>query len=182
MQIEIEDKRAINIVEKAVIALLRDRHSIRTGDKDDFIIENAATLLQKVQEQLSSMALFLASIAVLSLFVGGVGIMNIMLISVAQRTREIGIRKALGATYRHILIQFLIESLIIGAIGSTLGVASGFGITFLVATFMKLPVVLSLKATFWAVGVALLTNLFFGIWPAHRAALLDPIKALQDGT
>ena len=179
MQIQADDKEVVKNVEKAVSELLRTRHAIRSGKKDDFMILNSAAMLQKMDEQLRNLTLFLASIAALSLFVGGVGIMNIMLISVTQRTREIGIRKALGATYSNILLQFLIEALVISAVGSGLGVICGIGVTSLAESLMKLPDTLSINATICAVSTAMLIGLFFGLWPAHRAALLDPVEALR---
>lgn len=179
LQIEAENQEIVATVEKGVAELLRSKHAISSGQRDDFIIHNSAGMIQSSGEQLKRITLFLTGIAALSLFVGGVGIMNILLISVTQRTREIGIRKALGANYRDILTQFLIEALVISAVGAVLGVVSGLAVTCVVDVLLKLPVVFSLKAIIAAVGTAMAIGLLFGIWPAHRAALLDPVEALR---
>ena len=121
----------------------------------------------------------LAGIAAISLVVGGIGIMNIMLVSVTERTREIGIRKALGATYNNILLQFLIEAMVIGVVGGTLGVILGIGSSYAISYFAGWQTVISIPTIIIAVVFSVGIGLFFGIYPARKAALLDPIEALR---
>ena len=118
-------------------------------------------------------------IAAISLLVGGIGIMNIMLVSVTERTREIGIRKALGATYNNILLQFLIEAMVIGVVGGTLGVILGIGSSYAISYFAGWQTVISIPTIIIAVVFSVGIGLFFGIYPARKAALLDPIEALR---
>ena len=121
----------------------------------------------------------IAAIAGISLLVGGIGIMNIMLVSVTERTREIGIRKALGATYNNILLQFLIEAMVIGVVGGTLGVILGIGSSYAISYFAGWQTVISIPTIIIAVVFSVGIGLFFGIYPARKAALLDPIEALR---
>lgn len=120
--IQAENENVIDQVQGEVEQLLRQRHKIKAGDDDDFTVRNLAALMETMMETANTITLLLGCIAAISLLVGGIGIMNIMLVSVTERTREIGIRKALGATYKNILLQFLIEAMVIGVVGGTLGV------------------------------------------------------------
>jgi putative ABC transport system permease protein len=121
----------------------------------------------------------LGGIAAISLLVGGIGIMNIMLVTVTERTREIGIRKAIGARERHILVQFLIESVLISGLGGLLGMAAGVGVAALIPRFTPLKAVVEMTSAALAIGVAAGVGIFFGFYPAWRAARLDPIEALR---
>jgi putative ABC transport system permease protein len=159
--------------------ILRREHKIRPGQDADFNIRNAADLLETVNQTTQVFKLLLGGIAGLSLLVGGIGIMNIMLVSVTERTREIGIRRALGATRVAILIQFLVEALVLCVLGGALGITLGFVGTQIINRFGALGAVVSADAVALALAFSAGIGLFFGIWPAQRAARLDPIVALR---
>jgi putative ABC transport system permease protein len=159
--------------------IIRREHRIRPGEEADFNIRNSADLLETFNETNQTFTLLLAGIAGISLLVGGIGIMNIMLVSVTERTREIGVRKALGATKRAILYQFLIESLFLCILGGLLGVAAGIGGAELMTRLQEWDTVVSPAAVVMALAFSAGVGLFFGIWPAQRAAKLDPIVALR---
>ena len=159
--------------------VLRREHRIRPGEASDFSIRNQATLLSTFEETTRTFSFLLAGIAIVSLVVGGIGIMNIMLVSVTERTREIGVRKALGARRRDIMLQFLIEALVLciagGFIGLGLGVTAAFGMAKLAAW----NTVVAPQAAILAIGFSAFIGVFFGLWPARRAASLDPIVSLR---
>ena len=159
--------------------ILRREHKIRPGGENDFTIRNQRDILTTQQEATQVFTTLLASIAAVSLVVGGIGIMNIMLVSVTERTREIGVRKALGATRRDILLQFLIEALALCLVGGLLGIALGIGTAFALSRWMQWNTLVSPEAVIVAFGFSAVVGLFFGIWPARRAARLDPIIALR---
>ena len=160
--------------------LLRQRKNLpQDGSGDTFSVLNQAAILQTVTQTTQMLTLFLSAIAAISLFVGGIGIMNIMLVSVRERTREIGLRKALGAREGDIMLQFLFESLALSGVGGLLGLALGATIALLVSQSGVLQAQLSLDAALMALGFALAVGLFFGIAPARSAARLDPIVALR---
>ena len=177
--VQAENENVINDVQAEVEQVLRARHKIKDGDYDDFTISNMAAIMDTMMETANSITLLLGCIAAISLLVGGIGIMNIMLVSVTERTREIGIRKALGATYDNILLQFLIEAMVIGIVGGFLGVVLGVIASYGISSFAGWNTVIS----WWAIVVAVVFSvgigLFFGIYPARKAALLDPIDALR---
>ncbi|MDE0692126.1 MAG: ABC transporter permease [Gammaproteobacteria bacterium] len=159
--------------------VLRREHKIRPGEDNDFMIMNRRQFMEMAQASTEIFAFLLASIAGVSLLVGGIGIMNIMLVSVTERTREIGVRKALGATRFNILMQFVIEALTIGVLGGVLGIALGAGAAWALVEFAGWNVFISVDAVLLAVVFSVGVGLFFGIWPARRAAELDPIEALR---
>ena len=177
--VQAENENVINDVQAEVEQVLRTRHKIKDGDYDDFTISNMAAIMDTMMATANSITLLLGCIAAISLLVGGIGIMNIMLVSVTERTREIGIRKALGATYNNILLQFLIEAMVIGVVGGFLGVVIGVIASYGISTIAGWNTVIS----WWAIVVAVVFSvgigLFFGIYPARKAALLDPIDALR---
>jgi putative ABC transport system permease protein len=159
--------------------VLRREHKIRPGADNDFQIRNQQDILATQQQATQVFTTLLASIAAVSLLVGGIGIMNIMLVSVTERTREIGVRKALGATRRGIMLQFLIEALVLCLTGGVLGILVGAGAAIALSKIAQWNVLISPVSIVVAFGFSALTGLFFGIWPARRAASLDPIVALR---
>jgi putative ABC transport system permease protein len=159
--------------------LLRQRHRLRDDQDDDFTIRDPSETYRAQQEASRTLTALLAAIAAVSLLVGGIGIMNIMLISVTERTREIGLRMAVGARRRDILTQFLIEAVALSLIGSALGVALGVGGSWAIGYFADWHTIIQPDAIALAVAVAVATGILFGLYPARQAALLDPIEALQ---
>jgi putative ABC transport system permease protein len=158
---------------------LRKDHGLGYADPDDFVITNQATILDTLQGVTQALQSFPGGIAGISLLVGGIGIMNIMLVSVTERTREIGLRKALGATRGAILRQFLIESSLVGLIGGAVGVLLGWGGAAVYGQVTGSTVSVNLSAVWTAFIVALIVGLVFGIYPALRASRLSPINALR---
>ncbi|MGB1841652.1 MAG: ABC transporter permease [Longimicrobiales bacterium] len=159
--------------------IVRREHRIKAGEDADFNIRNSADLLETFNETNQTFALLLAGIAAISLLVGGIGIMNIMLVSVTERTREIGVRKALGATRRAIMTQFLVEALFLCVLGGLIGVAAGYGAATIMTRVASWDTAVAPEAVAAAIGFSAAVGLFFGLWPARRAALLDPIDALR---
>jgi len=159
--------------------VLRRQHKIRQGLPDDFQIRNQADILQTTQETTQVMTYLLSGIAAVSLLVGGIGIMNIMLVSVTERTREIGIRKALGATRANILLQFLIEAVVLCLLGGIMGIVLGAGGATVMSHTAGWNTQVSPAAIVMAFAFSAFVGLSFGVWPARRAAVLDPIAALR---
>lgn len=170
---------AVNQVQDDISELLRSRHRLGTTKPDDFTVRNLAAIMATAEETTRTITLLLGNIAAISLLVGGIGIMNIMLVSVTERTREIGIRKALGATYYNILLQFLIEAIVIGVTGGFIGVVIGIGVSHLISSIAGWNTLVSFSSVLLAFGFSIMVGLFFGIYPARKAALLDPIEALR---
>lgn len=169
-----------------ITQLLAERHHIHVGEPNDFIVRNVAEIANVFNIVVGTLTMMISSIAGISLVVGGVGIMNIMLVSVTERTREIGIRMAVGARGRDILFQFLVEATLLSMIGGLLGFLLGcglsVGITILINTFTtgtKWPIVISMPAAVVAILFAAAVGVFFGFYPARRASMLDPIEALR---
>jgi len=159
--------------------LLRQRHRIRPGADADFFIFTQQEIANSAEATSKVMTLLLASIAAVSLVVGGIGIMNIMLVSVTERTREIGIRRAIGAKRRDILLQFLVESAFLALAGGALGVALGIGAAMLITQLARWPTLIQPSAVALAFGFASAVGVFFGFYPARRASRLDPVDALR---
>jgi putative ABC transport system permease protein len=162
-----------------ITALLRQRHRLAPGEDDDFMLRSQEEIAATAGETTRTLSTLLASIAVVSLVVGGIGIMNIMLVSVTERTREIGIRMAIGAKARHVLAQFLLEAVTLSFVGGAIGVALGLGVSQLVARLAGWPVVVDAASIAVALAFAALIGIFFGFYPARKAAALDPIDALR---
>jgi len=162
-----------------ITALLRDRHRIRAGQDDDFTVRNLADVAQLADESSKVMTLLLASIAGVSLIVGGIGIMNIMLVSVTERTREIGIRIAIGATESDVLRQFLSESVVLSVTGGVMGILFGVAASVTITRLLGWNILISMPAVMAAVVFSMAVGIFFGFYPARKAAMLDPIEALR---
>jgi len=166
-------------VEKSINELLRQRHRIREGAENDFTVRNLTAMANTAAETAQVMSLMLGAIASISLLVGGIGIMNIMLVSVTERTREIGIRMAIGARGKDILLQFLLEAIIISIIGCFIGVLLGVGGAYAVSAITGMDVVVTLGSIVTAFVVAAAVGIFFGWYPARKASMLRPIDALR---
>jgi putative ABC transport system permease protein len=169
----------INSAVEEISSLLRQRHRIRPGQDDDFFIRNQAEFASAAEATSRTMTLLLSSIAAVSLLVGGIGIMNIMLVSVTERTREIGIRMAVGARGRDILSQFLVESAFLSLLGGALGIALGIVASMLVSSLAKWPTSVSPQSILLAFTFSAAVGVFFGFYPARKAANQDPIEALR---
>ena len=179
INIQVSSADKIESVQSQVETLLRQRHHIVGDKEDDFTVRNLTSLMETMTSTTTMLTLFLGSIAAISLLVGGIGIMNIMMVSVTERTREIGIRKALGATFQNIMMQFLIESVVIGVIGGLMGVAVGVGIALAIAKTGLFQTVITAAPILISFSFSVGIGLFFGIYPARKAARLDPIEALR---
>ena len=179
INIQVSSADKIESVQGQVETLLRQRHHIVGDKEDDFSVRNLTSLMETMTSTTTMLTLFLGSIAAISLLVGGIGIMNIMMVSVTERTREIGIRKALGATFQNIMMQFLIESVVIGVIGGLMGVAVGVGIALAIAKTGLFQTVITAAPILISFSFSVGIGLFFGIYPARKAARLDPIEALR---
>lgn len=165
--------------QEQITALLRDRHRIRQGQDDDFSVRNLADVAQLADQSSKVMTLLLASIAGVSLIVGGIGIMNIMLVSVTERTREIGIRIAIGATESDVLRQFLSESVVLSVAGGVIGILFGVASSITITKVLGWHILISMMAVVAAVVFSMAVGVFFGYYPAQKAARLDPIEALR---
>jgi len=165
----------------SISVLLRERHHLPSYASDDFTIRNLTAILETAQTAAGVMTTLLVGVAAVSLLVGGIGIMNIMLVSVTERTREIGIRKAIGATERAIMRQFLTESVVLSLTGGIIGIIIGVSVGYLVSAIIKWPTVVSPAAILLSVLFSASVGIFFGYYPSCRAAALDPVEALRYG-
>ena len=170
---------AVDEAQTQIEALLRQRHRLQPGQDSDFMIRSQQEIAQTADQTSRQMSALLAAIASISLLVGGIGIMNIMLVSVTERTREIGIRMAIGAKGRDILTQFLIEALSLSIAGGAIGIGLGIGTSRFLAWKQQWPIVLSPTAVLLAFGFSAAIGIFFGFYPAQKASRLDPIEALR---
>jgi putative ABC transport system permease protein len=170
---------AASHLEEQITELLRQRHNIRPGDPDDFQVRNLSDVAAAAEQMTTILTIFLGSIAAISLLVGGIGIMNIMLVSVTERTREIGIRMAVGARAKQIRMQFLTESVSLSLAGGIIGMLIGSGAAILISRFLNWPTFVSPLAVAISFLFSAAVGVFFGYYPAHRAASLDPIEALR---
>ena len=177
--VQVATQREMNLAMMDIERVLRREHKIRPGGENDFQIRNQADILATFEQTTQTFTYLLAGLAAVSLLVGGIGIMNIMLVSVTERTREIGVRKALGATRFNILFQFMVEALVLCLVGGALGVMFGTGGAVLLSNLAHWNTSISLFSIVLAFLFSSLVGLFFGIWPARRAAGLDPIVALR---
>ena len=179
IMVKFASEAAINPGIEQTRALLRQRHRLLEDQEDDFIVRNLTEIANTATAAASTLSWLLAAVAGVSLLVGGIGIMNIMLVSVTERTREIGLRLAVGARQRDVLSQFLIEATTLATIGGAVGIALGIGAATAIARFAGWPFVISPQTILIAVGVSGLIGVFFGFYPARQAARLDPIEALR---
>lgn len=186
MRVKINDKENMEQAVEDIKLVLRDNHDIadQSGKQDDFSVRSGNEAIEMISKVTDSLKYFLAMMAALSLLVGGIGIMNIMLVNVTERTREIGLRKAIGAKRFDIMVQFVIEAIAITLVGGLIGIAGGIAIAYLVAVVAnyldyKWDFVVTLSSVLIGIGVSASVGLFFGLYPANKASKLDPISALR---
>src|SRR5215510_12248642 len=172
-------QQATSVTQRQITELLRQRHKIAAGESDDFMVRNMTDAAQTFTQLTTIMTLLLGSIAAISLVVGGIGIMNIMLVSVTERTREIGIRMAVGARPNYVRLQFLTESLVLSLTGGIAGMLIGGSAAAAFALYFEWPSLVSTLAVTIAFSFSTAIGVFFGYYPAHKAAALDPIEALR---
>jgi putative ABC transport system permease protein len=179
VDVQAEAGSDLNRVEERIGVLMRKRHRIQDDAPDDVRIQNQAELLATMSSISTTFTILLGGIAAISLLVGGIGIMNIMLVTVTERTREIGIRKAIGAKDKDILRQFLIESMVMSGLGGLVGVGFGFGVAEIMRRASPFPAMVEMRSVLLALGFSAAVGIFFGWYPALRASRLDPIEALR---
>jgi len=179
LYVKVRSDEEMEIAQTKLDAVLHERHRIPASADGDYVIRNQADIIATFQGVTRTITLMLGSVAAVSLIVGGIGIMNIMLVSVTERTREIGLRKAVGATRSNILVQFLVEAVVLSVLGGLMGVVLGVGASRVVASTFGWTTVVTPSAILMAFGFAAAVGVFFGIYPAQRAAALDPIVALR---
>jgi len=179
ISVKVHEGEDMAAAEDAIRALMRQRHRVAANEPDSVSIRNLSDIQATRDASARTLSALLASVAAVSLLVGGIGVMNIMLVSVTERTREIGLRLAIGARRRDVLAQFLLEAVMLALLGGAAGVLAGMALSHILADVAGWPVLVRADAVLIAVGVSALTGLFFGYWPARRAAHLDPITALR---
>ncbi|MGB9475919.1 MAG: ABC transporter permease [Candidatus Udaeobacter sp.] len=179
INVQIADPQQLEAAQQQIIALLRQRHNIRPGRDDDFTVRNQQEIAQAATATSRVMTLLLGAIAGVSLLVGGIGIMNIMLVSVTERTREIGVRMAVGARGNDILTQFLIEAVTLSSVGGLIGIICGIGASKVLSAYASWPTLISISSVAIAFLFSAAVGIFFGFYPARKAAALDPIEALR---
>jgi putative ABC transport system permease protein len=179
ISVKVHEGENMAAAEEAIRALMRQRHRVAANEPDSVSIRNLSDIQATRDASARTLSTLLASVAAVSLLVGGIGVMNIMLVSVTERTREIGLRLAIGARRRDVLAQFLLEAVMLALLGGAAGVLAGVALSHILADVAGWPVLVRADAVLIAVGVSALTGLFFGFWPARRAAHLDPITALR---
>jgi len=179
ISVKVHEGENMAAAEEAIRALMRQRHRVAANEPDSVSSRNLSDIQATRDASARTLSTLLASVAAVSLLVGGIGVMNIMLVSVTERTREIGLRLAIGARRRDVLAQFLLEAVMLALLGGAAGVLAGIALSHILADVAGWPVLVRADAVLIAVGVSALTGLFFGFWPARRAAHLDPITALR---
>jgi putative ABC transport system permease protein len=177
--VQAETAEDLPFLEREISSLLRQRHRLGPKAENDFSVMNLTQIMQMAEQSSKVMTLLLGAIASVSLLVGGIGIMNIMLVSVTERTREIGIRMAIGAKTWDIRLQFIIESLTLSLLGGSIGIALGIGGSKLLSAIADWPTTVSVASVILAFSFSAFVGLFFGFYPAYKASLLNPIDALR---
>jgi len=177
--VQVADASSIGTASEAIASLLRQRHQLATSAADDFSIRNNSDIISRVSSVSDTMTMLLGGVAAVSLVVGGIGIMNIMLVSVTERTREIGVRLAIGAQPRDVLLQFLVEAVVLSVLGGLIGILVGVGAALLLPLVAGWTTVLPWNAIVLSFAVSAAIGMFFGIYPARKASQLDPIVALR---
>ena len=179
INVQAKDRESLEAAQSEVRAILRQRHRLTEGMEDDFNIRDLTQALENAASSAEVMSILLGAVASISLLVGGIGIMNIMLVSVSERTREIGIRMAVGARPSNVRVQFLTEAVVLSLLGGAIGIMGGVGISKAVTRFLSWPTTISAESILIAVGFSAGVGVFFGFWPAWKASNLDPIVALR---
>ena len=170
---------ALNYVQHETELVLREKHRIKNGQNDDFSVRNVSQMLEARREANRTLTFLLYTIALISLLVGGIGIMNIMLVSVTERTREIGIRLAIGATQDDIRVQFLVEAAVLSMLGGVLGIIAGFLLGYALSAFIGVSPIFSFSSMFVSFFFSVATGIAFGYYPASKASSMNPIDALK---
>jgi putative ABC transport system permease protein len=179
MYVKAQSLELLGPAQAQITEALRRRHRIPARQENDFTVRNLTQMMQAAEQSTRTMTLLLGSIASVSLLVGGIGIMNIMLVSVTERTREIGVRMAIGARVRDIRFQFLVEAFVLSVIGGIVGIVIGVALSKVIASAAGWPVVISIESILIAFGSSGFTGVFFGFYPAYKASLMNPIQALR---
>lgn len=177
--VQAKTREVMDMAKEEMIALLRQRHKLTDGVPDDFQIRDLTAAMESAAGTANVMSMLLGAVASISLLVGGIGIMNIMLVSVSERTREIGIRMAVGARPSNVRVQFLTEAVVLSVLGGAIGIAIGVGVSKGITSFFAWPTVVSMQSIVVATGFSAFVGVMFGFWPAWKASNLDPIDALR---
>ncbi|GAF70716.1 unnamed protein product, partial [marine sediment metagenome] len=179
IEVEVQNSKLLEVAQENIKKTIIKRHKLKKNNEESFQIFNMAEIQETIQSTTRTLSWLLGSIAVISLLVGGIGVMNIMLVSVTERTREIGLRKAIGARARDIMMQFLIESTVMTLSGGIVGILFGTGVSIMLTTFMGWTTKVTLSSVVLATSFTIAVGMGFGLWPAKQASVLNPVEALR---